>query len=323
MLYSECKYVAKITKGAVIMGKNSVIGKRFVCDLGFSSAKCLGDDIPRFRVLTVYQERGGQKTLIGTDALHSSGGVSYVRTPDQLVRYYPLFLEKCLDEAGIQNAVAVAVGLPAKFYEDQLSIVGGAIEQLASRLQELERVESVIVLPQGMGGIRDFIFSDQNKKKKGLLLGIDFGHNTIIYTLYDGEQGKAVYTDTLYKRGISQMVEHYLMPKIRQHISGFAMNPVEISKLLEQGFLPVGTDRIDLKPEITTAANEYMDHIIAEIMEDIKGNISALRPIDTIVFFGGGAVFLENRVQSDKIDVVVLSDPEYANARGFLSFLEV
>jgi hypothetical protein len=298
--------------------KNDV--KCFVCDLGFSSAKWISGG-KKGRVLSVYQNRGGgEDPLIGEDALDNPGGVAYLRTPQHLVKHYRFFLEKCLDEAGVKGAVKVGVGLPVQFYEEQSKIKGGAIDALKTSLIS-ERVKDVTVLPQGIGGIRSYMITD-GKEKTGLVLGIDLGFNTLIYTLFDPKRSKVVFTDTLYKRGISQLASNYLMPKIADFTTGLSMTPVELSRLMEQGYITNGTDKIDLLPEIKSAAGEYMEAILAEIMEDVRANISITRPLETIIFFGGGSNHLKGKIGSDKIEVKILPEPEYANARGFRSFLE-
>lgn len=293
--------------------------ENFVCDLGFSSAKWMFGK-KKGRVISVYQDRGDGTPLLGEDALDNPGGVAYIRTPQHLVKYYPFFLEKCLDEAKVKGEVKVGVGLPVQFYEEQQKIKGGAIDVLHDSLLS-DRVKEVKILPQGIGGIRSYLITD-GKDKSGLILGVDIGFNTIIYTLYDPQRSKVVFTDTLYKRGISQLAANYLMPKIADFTSGLSMTPVELSKLMELGYLTVGTDRHDLMPEIKSASQEYVTNILTEIMEDVRANISVTRPLETIVFFGGGATHLKGKIGSDKVEVKVLPEPEYANARGFMSFLE-
>lgn len=304
---------------------------KFVCDMGFSSAKWMFGK-KKGRVRTVYKEHG-EGLLIGEAALDSPGGVAFIRTADHLVKYYPAFLEKCLDEAGVKKPVSVAVGLPVQYWVDQGKIREKAAKEhrpSTDKITELERtllsdrVKKVVVLPQGLGGIRSYL-ATEGGTKTGLILGVDFGWNTLIYTLYDPQRspGDAVTsTTTHYKRGISQMVSHYLRPKIVDWVSGLAMTDVEVSEILESGFIRVGTDRHDIRPEIKAAAYEYASHILPEIVEDIKGDIRASRHMDTILFFGGGATYIENVITQRDVEVKVLPEPEFANARGFMSFLE-
>lgn len=294
--------------------------ENFVVDLGFSSAKWVMGK-KKGRVISVYQDRGDRETLVGEDAIDNPGGVAYLRTPQHLVSYYPLFVAKCLAEAKAKGKVSLAVGLPAKYFEEQVDIKGGDVERLKASLLEMEQVEDVVVLAQGLGGIQSFLNTPTGQEISGLVLGVDIGFNTIIYTLFDPSKGKIIFTDTLYKRGISQLVDNYLKPKIQNITTGVAMTPVEISHLMEQGYITIGTDKYDLTPEIEEAAEKYVTSILEEIMEDIKANLSVTRPLNTIVFFGGGTSHLKG-IGSTKVNVVLLKEPEYANARGFMSMLE-
>ena len=40
---------------------------------------------------------------------------------------------------------------------------------------------------------------------------------------------------------------------------------------------------------------------------------------DRVLLFGGGASFLKNGLPAKNIEVVILPEPEFANARGFQS----
>ena len=237
----------------------------FVCDFGFSSAKWLYRG-KQGRVISVYQDKADRIPLVGEEALDNPGGVAYIRTPQHLVKYYPFFLEQCLDDAAVNGTgkVRLGVGLPAQYFEEQQKLQDGAVTKLGASLIS-NRVAEVVVLPQGLGGIRSYLVTDEGIKKEGLILGIDIGFNTIIYTLYDPKRSKVVFTDTLYKRGISQLAANYLMPKIADFTTGLSMTPVEIARLMEVGFLTVGTDKHDLLPEIKSASQEYMKNILDEI----------------------------------------------------------
>ncbi|KAB0669011.1 ParM/StbA family protein [Oryzomonas sagensis] len=292
----------------------------FVVDLGFSSAKIMTDDDIKYRILSVYQHSAG-RVLVGDDALNHPGGVAYLRTPQHLVEYYPAFVNSALDTVGVDATIPVdlAVGLPAQFWEDQQG-AGGAIETLQRTLIS-DRVGSVTVLPQGLGGLKSIDLSQIHQG--GLLLGIDIGHNTVIVTLFDPRRGAVVASKTLYKRGVCQMVENHLAPRITSFTSGLATTPVELAKIAELGFIQAGLDRHDLTPEINAAAEEYCKVLLDEIIEDMRGFVSIANPISQVAYFGGGAVHFANiGLNSDnRIPQLVLPDPVFANARGFLEFL--
>ncbi len=124
----------------------------FVCDFGFSSAKWLYRG-KQGRVISVYQDKAYRIPLVGEEALDNPGGVAYIRTPQHLVKYYPFFLEQCLDDAAVNGTgkVRLGVGLPAQYFEEQQKLQDGAVTKLGASLIS-NRVAEVVVLPQGSVG---------------------------------------------------------------------------------------------------------------------------------------------------------------------------
>jgi hypothetical protein len=131
----------------------------FVCDLGFSSAKWIFG-AKRGRVPSAFRRYGGEYVL-GEEALIKVGG-SYLKTPEELIRLYPAFLEKCMQDAEVEEEVQVVVGLPYTFWEQQRKIPGGAVNSLEKSLGQLANVNGVVVCPQGLGGIRVFLDNHQD-----------------------------------------------------------------------------------------------------------------------------------------------------------------
>ena len=289
----------------------------FVAEFGFSSMKWEYGGASG-RVISLYMERAGQ-TLVGEEALRALTGASYIRTPEALVKYYPKFLAQAMKEAGVAEQVRVVVGLPAGYWEEQRAISGGAIDQLENSLRS-DLVHDVVVLPQGLGGIQAYL-DTPGALKSGLILGVDFGFNTVISTLFDLDNNYVVTSETMWDRGVSQMIKNYLEPKIVEHASGRGMNPVERARLIENGYIQTGFTNIDITPEIKMASHEYMNDTLGELLEIMKGNISAVTPIGAVVFFGGGANYLDKFDAAD-LPTVILDRPEHSNANGFKRLVE-
>jgi hypothetical protein len=49
----------------------------------------------------------------------------------------------------------------------------------------------------------------------------------------------------------------------------------------------------------------------------LQAHVGMHADFDQVLLFGGGAAFLKNELPAKNIKVVVLPEPEYANARGF------
>ena len=217
----------------------------FVCDLGFSSAKWIYGE-RKGRVTSAFR-RQGESLVIGDEALVLSAA-SYLKTVEELVRFYPVFVERCLKEAGVDEvAISLAVGLPYTYWQEQ-DKPGGAVPMLTRSLAG-GIIKDVSVLPQGLGGIRDYLDNVVNLPD-GNVLGIDIGFNTIIFTLFSPVQRRIIYGMTLNKRGVYQMATEFLLTRIKDLAPSGTFTPIEISYLIEKGFLQYGFERHDISREI-------------------------------------------------------------------------
>ena len=99
--------------------------------------------------------------------------------------------------------------------------------------------------------------------------------------------------------------------------------------LLETGsrYLRTVEDLVDLYPLFVSAcahkAGIRQDGmVVVGLPYDYrKGEVTKARKgvvvFDTVLFFGGGARLLNGKVESSRVNVVILDEPEFANALGF------
>lgn len=292
--------------------------KFFVCDLGFSAAKCLYDG-KRFRVKSAYRQTSD--SFVAGDAAMRGVGSSYIRSTEDLVCKYPDFVSHCMEKAGVDEPVNVVVGLPYGFWDEQRKRPGqGIIANLTASLRSLPLIDGVTVLPQGLGGIRSYV--DSHPDATGNILAIDCGFNTAIYCIFSMEEEEMIFGNTLYKRGVTQMVTEHLKPKIEHLTPGYSYTPVEICVLLEAGEIQNGLSVYDIKPEIASSTHEYMNRLLDEITFEIKAQLGPTARFETVLLFGGGAHYVGEGLRakgSTGVKVVVLEEPEYSNSVGFLS----
>jgi len=178
-----------------------------------------------------------------------------------------------------------------------------------------EMTSSVLVLPQGLGGIRAYIDS-VHSKVSGNILAIDIGFNTVIFTVFSMEEGKILYGNTFNKRGIHQMAKNYVLPRIKHMAPARTFTPVEISVIMERGTLQYGTDIYDIQGEVYSAAQEYVKPILKDIYGEVRAELGAQAVTPNLLFFGGGAAILSASIPDD-MPFIIPEEPEYANARGF------
>lgn len=301
-----------------------------IVDLGFSSAKWLYGDkqgMVKSGYRKVKGEDGylfnGDRYLVGEKALLLTGS-HYLRTVEELIEFYPLFVGVCAEKAGClaQDDVLV-VGLPYDFYKaealKQKKDAPNVITTLQNSLSTIKVNGSeyvfgnVFVYPQGLGGVKDYLL---NNKAEGNLLAIDVGFNTVISTLYSPEEAQILTGRTYYKKGIHDMAVNLLLPEIEKHVGGKTLTPLEVNHVIQSGTIQVGFDLIDIQPEIEAAASSYVTDLLSLVIGDLKAH-GGVVTFDTVLLFGGGARLLQGKVEAKKVKVVVLPEPEYANARGF------
>jgi len=251
--------------------------------------------------------------LVGEDSLMASGS-SYLKTMEELVRYYPVFVEQCQKQADTEGEILLAVGLPYSYWLEQHK-PGGAVPTLAKSLTG-GSIKDVAVFPQGLGGLRDYL-DGLPERPSGNVLGIDIGFNTIIFTLFSPQRKQIIHGKTLNKRGVHQMATSFLLPRIKDLAPSGTFTPVEIAFLIEKGYLQYGFERHDVTREIQEAGVAYIEHIIRDIQGELQAHVGMHADFDQVLLFGGGAAFLKNELPARNIKVIVLPEPEYANARGF------
>ncbi|WP_231934363.1 ParM/StbA family protein [Geobacter sp. DSM 9736] len=253
--------------------------------------------------------------IIGEQALLSSGS-SYLKTMEELVRFYPVFVEHCRRAAAAEGDINLAVGLPYSYWQEQHK-PGGTVPALAKSLT-CDAVRDVCIFPQGLGGLRAYLDS-LNERPSGNVLGIDIGFNTIIFTLFSPERKQIIHGKTLNKRGVYQMATGFLLPRIKSLAPSGTFTPVEIAFLIEKGYLQYGFERYDVTREIREAGIAYVEHIIRDIEGELQAHVGMHADFERVLLFGGGAAFFKEGFPAKNIEVVILPEPEFANAKGFLS----
>jgi hypothetical protein len=284
----------------------------FVCDLGFSSLKWVYGE-KRGRIISAHRRTHDGQVLVGEEALLTAGS-SYLKTLEDLVHFYPTFVEAAAQAGSVARESALVVGLPYGAWVAEKDRSVGVIKTLTKVLNG-SGWPDVRVLPQGLGGIR--LFLGQNPSTKGNVLAVDIGFNTVIFTLFAADSRNIIYGDTFYKRGVHQMAVQLLLPNIRELAPSRTFTPVEVSYLIEHGFIQYGMERHDISKEIETAAKAYIEDVLRDINGELQAHLGLKANFETVLVFGGGATLIRDTLSSSKIDIKVLTEPEFANAAGF------
>lgn len=284
----------------------------FVCDLGFSALKWVYGE-KRGRIISAHRRTHDGKILLGDEALLTAGS-SYLKTLEDLVHFYPTFVEAAAQEGDVPNGAPLVVGLPYGAWAAEKDRSIGVVNTLSKVLNGSGWPE-VRVLPQGLGGIR--LFMDQNPGLRGNVLAVDIGFNTVIFTLFSADSRTIIYGDTFYKRGVHQMAIQLLLPNIRELAPSRTFTPVEVSYLIERRYIQYGFERHDISQEIEKAAKAYIEDVMRDINGELQAHLGLKAAFDTVLVFGGGATLIRDTISSSRIEIKILADPEFANAAGF------
>jgi hypothetical protein len=284
----------------------------FVCDLGFSALKWVyGEN--KGRIISAYRRTHDGQILVGDEALMTAGS-SYLKTVEDLVHFYPTFVNAAAKSVKVAKETPLIVGLPYGAWVAEKDRPVGIVSTLTKVLNG-SGWPDVRVLPQGLGGIR--LFLNQTPGTNGNVLAVDIGFNTVIFTLFAAESRNIIYGDTFYKRGVHQMAIQLLLPNIRELAPSRTFTPVEVSYLIEHGYIQYGFERYDISQEIETAAKAYIEDVLRDINGELQAHLGLKAAFDTVLVFGGGATLIRDTISSNRVNIRILSEPEFANAAGF------
>lgn len=289
-------------------------------DLGFSSMKWYAPHLNSMgKFLSAYKQTG-DKLKIGEAAMIDPNA-SYLRGLDDLLYAYPFMCKESIRAAKLNDIahekLHMVLGMPYEYWVDETEKPGqGKIGLLTNTMYEVGGYGKVTIFPQGLGGI--LAWTKSTGKTSGNILGVDIGFNTLIVTLYNPSIQDIIYGKMWTKKGIQQMAMDHLAPKIKHLFSSRTPTPISLCQMMELGHVPYGGEIYEIGPEMGQAAEEYSDLILREIKSELQANVGEGVTFDTMLFFGGGANFLGNKIPSGKnVKAIVPPNPEFMNAIGF------
>lgn len=178
------------------------------------------------------------------------------------------------------------------------------------------------VLPQGLGGV--VFWSGQNPDHVGNILALDVGFSTIIMSLYAPKSGKIIYSSTKFNHGVKRLGNEYLAPKIASFAPSRTLTPPSLCMIMERGVISYGMNKQDVTQQLNEAVGEYVAQTLEDVVSELKANVGEAMDFDTLLFFGGGARHIDGRVgdKDSPCNIVIMEEPEMANARGFKAIVE-
>lgn len=209
------------------------------------------------------------------------------------------------------HTVSLGVGLPLSWYADQKDALAAVIRGTADLGDTHLLVEQVSVFPQGIGAL----VSIEDLPWTGLVGLVDVGYRTVDYVVADVRDGLPMpltaYAGT-YAGGMHGAYQ--AMSQAVERETGVRYAPHE---LINRESIAIRGQRMTLSALAATAFETLAGDLTRHVASRWDGLIDK---VDRLYLAGGGAVSLLPLL-SGLPAAQVLSDSQWANARGFLSLM--
>ncbi len=212
----------------------------------------------------------------------------------------------------------IALGLPpAMFNERKIILLRNNIERLDLSINKrlLSIPENIVFIPQGVGAYIDFISNNPDYADKDTIV-IDVGYYTldVIYV----SDGKFMSQASMsYPAGVEFLLSRICDEFVNKY--GEFINPSIAETLLEKGEVSYLGRKYKLDME--SVLNSYLIEItklVKEYATFLKNNHFKIQNIQAVILCGGGASYLKELTD----DIIILPEPQFANARGYKIYLE-
>lgn len=257
---------------------------------------------------------GANEYVVGEYARFERNKIE-ITSIEEMIKYAPVLVlgaiqhifKKDFPSILTKEKFELAVGIAPKFKKYRKDIE-------TSILSEVPNVSSCLVLPQGYGTYVDIAtnYPEFVSDKDSLI--IDIGFNTVDYFLISRE-GEKIKGDTIERLGLTTAVEVFrtMIPPTYEQISNWPISKLisafETEKVNYQG------KELNFSPFKTKALLRYSELLLSRLKDEI-GNL--ILEIDSLILVGGGAYYVDFGRE-----VLMPTEPEYSNARGFYKSLEI
>lgn len=257
-------------------------------------------------------EYGGNRYVVGEPAVHVKHNLG-TRDINFIKKYGPLFIYEAMKlVAGGRDGNFIAIGLPPADYKLHRKELVHKLGQFTVDGRLINN--SVQVLPQAAVALVEWI--QQHGSKNDIILA-DIGFNTLdVVPMHNGKAlpGESA---TINHGGISQVADEVASVLRGQY--GLQLNPHETVTAIKDGYVTNYGEKVPIYEEIQSAVAGYVEWIYGQL-QDQWGD--RLRKSHHLVMIGGGCYILKNRIpEKYKAMTCMLSQPEYANARGYFRVL--
>ncbi|WP_027356582.1 ParM/StbA family protein [Desulfofundulus thermocisternus] len=320
--YGFAKAVSAEGKRACFPSLAAPAGHDQALDLGF------GGPAPGHRVTVRRLNGQAQEYLIGEAAQESflASGFLGAEKPAELHDLL-LLTAAYLVGAGTTGfppvQVDLAVGLPLAFYRAQKDVLKTRLEALAAHVsvdgggERYISFRRVLVVPQGAG----VVFVQGLPKGRGFAGVIDIGQYTTDFLLVDLRTGRPVVEAS----GSVEAGCHLVAQRVSQAYLAKTGRPLPprmerrmLEDLAETGRTVFRGGELDLSREYGEAVEDVAEAVARQVLSAWRDFTDS---VAVTYLAGGGALLLGERLARAFPNPVLVEDPVFANALGYLRML--
>lgn len=177
-----------------------------------------------------------------------------------------------------------------------------------NRRKLIVTIRNLLWLPQGFAPAKPFLGDDKN------VVALDFGSRNINYVQFNGQELINGKTDSK-EVGAAQVIQDIV--KRIQEQTGRELSEQEMMEVIQGKEFRVSGQPIDVS-DIITERLGYYARFYKSFISDRWGSA---KDIDTFVSFGGGAILAGQSLVIKYPQMVVLDDPQCAQARSMFDYL--
>lgn len=293
-------------------------------DLGFD----FGSNSSSYRV-SIRKLDGHQSTyMVGEAAQNSFLASGFLGTEKPAELHDLLLLTAAyLTGAGSTGPFPVqydlAVGLPLAFYKAQKEALKSRLERLAAWVsvdggeERYISFRKVLVIPQGAG----VVFAQGLTKDQGFAAVVDIGQYTTDYLLIDRKAGRPIVEAS----GSIEAGCHLVTHQIAQAYLAKTGRPLPVgmeNRILEEvaetGYTVFRGGKLDLSGEYREAVRQAAGVITKQVLSAWRKFADS---IGVTYLAGGGALLFREHMVEAFSNPVVVEEPVFANALGYLKML--
>lgn len=260
----------------------------------------------------------GEEWVVGERALSHKRGCYYIRTVDELVRYYPLFVREVERRLG-KTFDRVVVSLPLDVYVSERTKMDLGKTNLITTLERSFEGKIAGVGPQGIAGLQALLEKGEVEPKSTLL--IDGGFNTVNTAVLDDDLNVLTYKTFTDEIGIRNLIEDFFVEElIKSGFSGISTNLVVLKEIFLSGKIDTGLEVVDITPEKERALQRFLQRFFRKITGEIK---RAGTDYDQIVILGGLSYYLApDLIETTKDLYIAKEGAEFLNVEGLPAWFE-